>query len=149
MKPLNERKRRVLELLTLGRLTRKQAGEAVGVSDKTVGDWIRKDPEFNRQLEEWRSGPAPDATTVAQSKRIIIDELARRVLQERSQFTTRELLNIHALLTRESRHQREETDDDRDGGIELTPEQAERIWAELDGEAQRPQADAPDDQTQP
>ena len=150
MSTLNERKRRALELLTLGGLTRKQAGKVVGVSGKSIGDWIRKDPEFKRQLEAWRAGPAPDARTVAQSRRIILDELGRRVLHDRETLSMRELLAVYDRLTKEGATDTEEDHDD-DGehgssGFELTPEQAERIWAMLEQDRRSAEEDTPDRQ---
>ncbi len=153
MAKLDERKRRVLELLTLGGLNQKQAGQAVGVSHKTISDWVRKKPEFKRQLEAWQAGPAPDATTVAQSRRIIIDELGRRVLHEREKLTIRELLTIYDRLTKEGAAVTEEKHDDDSevgsGGFELTPEQAERIWAMLERDRRSAEEDTPDQQSEP
>lgn len=151
MARLDERKRRVLELLTLGGLTQKQAAEDVGVVSSTVSQWLRRDPEFKRQLDAWRAGPPPDAVTLAQSRRIIIDELARRVLHERSTFSIRELLTVDDRLGSEATTPTQEAHDDgsADGVIELTPEQAERVWAEVDGESGSDEAGAPDRQTQP
>jgi len=150
MSTLNERKRRVLELLTLGGLTQKEAAEAVGVCPDTVGEWKRKDPEFNRQLEAWRAGPAPDAATVAQSRRIILDELGRRVLHERETLSMRELLAVYDRLTKEGATDTEEDHDD-DGehgssGFELTPEQGERIWAMLEQDRRSAEEAAPEGQ---
>ena len=151
MARLDERKRRVLELLTLGGLTQKKAGKTVGVRAETISEWKREDPEFRRQLEEWRTGPPPDALTLAQSRRIIIDELARRVLHERSKLTIRELLTIHDRLDREGTGNQEERDDDdigSTGGATLTPQEAERLWADIDRETRRPEEDTPAQQTQ-
>ena len=152
MTALNERKRRTLELMTLGGLRPTKVAKLVGVTPHTVRRWLRTDPEFREEFEAWQHGPQPDATTIAQSRRIIIDELARRVLRDRQDMSIRDLLNIHDRLIKETTSMSEEKDDDRSDpadGIELTPEQAERIWAERERQRLRAEADAAAEPDQP
>jgi len=153
MKTPDERKRRVVELMAVGGLSASKAAECVGVRASTVRDWFRTRPELQRQLDAWRTGPPVDATTLAQSRRMIIDELTRRVLHERANLSLRELLNIYDRLLREGAAGKEENlDNETDApssGPQLTPEQAERIWAEIDRELQRTEADPPADPPKP
>jgi transposase-like protein len=141
VKPSDERKRRVAGLLTLGGLSTAKAAEAVGVKPETVRKWLSRDPEFRRLVETWKKGPPPDPVAIAQSRRVIIDELAHRVLYERSKLTLRELLAIHARLTDGTPRQTEEKSDDETtdgvGAVELTSEQAERLWADIASGARR------------
>lgn len=112
----------------------------------------KKDPEFREQLEAWQHGPQRDLVTVAPSRRIIIEGHARRVLHERQNRSIRNLLNIHDRLTGEITSTTEQNDENRSGpsdGIELTPEQVERIWAERERQRQRPEEDASAQPDQP
>ena len=152
MRGINERKRRVAELMTVGGLSKVRAAERVGVSSNTVNRWLRRDPEFREQVRGWCTGVPMDGVRIAQSRRAVMNELARRVLHERSKLTIRDLLSIHDLLMKETEamtKENEENDDGDDTGLELTPEQAERIWAEVDRESRSAEEGAPGEQTQP
>ena len=147
MKRLDERKRRALALLTLGGLTRKEVAAAVGVVPETITKWAREQI-FRKELEAWRHGPDADVVRVKQSRRIIIDELARRVLNERTEMNLRDLLTVHDRLTKEipvneeNTHDDEDVEDAADRFPTLTPEEAERAWAEriAAGETERQDA---------
>jgi transposase-like protein len=151
MKKTDERKQRMLELATLGRLTIPQAAEKVGIRTGTFYRWLDRDPDYRAQYELWKSGPPADAATVAQARRIITDELALRILNERSKLPLRDLLNIHDRLLRETRTHTEEKDvpDDRDERPRLTPEEVERIWEEIERDAPSPDPQAPGGPTKP
>jgi transposase len=137
MKKTREQKRRVLELMTLGGLTATEAARAVGRSVYTIRGWMQQD-EYRKEVEAWKAGPGLDEATVAQARRILVDELARRVLNERGKMSLRELLTVQDRLTQETSQNNKEKEDDGEeegegaGGIELTPEQVERVWAEID-----------------
>ena len=150
MESLSENKRRVLELMTLGGLSSSKAAREVKLRPDTVRRWIRTDAVFRNAVETWRSAPPIDHTTVAQTRRVIVDEFARRVLNDRKQMSLRELMNVYDRLTRGSVSSKEEGHDersDRSGEVQLTTEQAERIWAERERRA-RAEAGATDDATQ-
>ena len=148
----SKRKHRVAELMAVDGLSATQAAECVGVRPKTVRLWLRSDVDFRADVETWRTGPPVDETTLAQSRRMIIDEFARRVLYERSTLSVRELLNIYDRLLRESAVGTEERIDDQthapSSGTQLTPEQAERIWAEIDRELRATEDHPADEPTQ-
>ena len=143
----SKRKRRVAELMAVDGLSAAKAAERIGVRPRTVRLWLRSDADFREDVETWRTGPPIDGTTVAQSRRMIIDELTRRVLYERANLSLRELLNIYDRLLRESAAGTEETLDNEthaaSGEMSLTPEQAERIWAEIDRELHGAEAGPP------
>jgi transposase-like protein len=151
MKKTNERKRRALELMTLGGMAPSDAARAVGVSAGTVNAWLRNDAAFRKGLEAWRAGPALDETTVAQARRIIVDELAKRVLHGRSKMSLRDLLTLQDRLTRKTKEKNDEDGDAESGAgdIELTPEQVERIWAEIDRGVEGADKGAPAHETKP
>jgi transposase-like protein len=137
MKKTREQKRRVVELMTLGGLSPTEAARAAGVPLPTVRSWFQ-DEEFRKEVEAWKAGPGMDEATVAQARRILVDELARRVLHERGKMSLRELLTVQDRLTQETsqtnkeKHDEEEEAGGKAGDIELTPEQVERVWAEID-----------------
>ena len=137
-----ERKRRVLELVTLGGLSITEAARSVGISSSTFRDWRESDPAFRAELEAWKAGPPLSEVTVAQVRRIIFDELARRILEDRSKFSHRELIGIYDRITREQASNMEE-DGSEDDEEALTREEAERLWAEIEREEKAPQEDAP------
>jgi hypothetical protein len=128
-----ECQRRLLEYMTLGRMTVRDAARAVGISADTVNRWLRKDAAFRRELDAWRAGPTMDAATLAQSRRIIIDELARRMLFKREDQSIRDLISMHDRMTRETANvtENEHGDDDVDGEP-LTPEEARKLWDEVE-----------------
>jgi transposase-like protein len=153
VKKMSERRRRVVELMTLGGLTASDAARAVGVKPGTVRQWFCNEPEYRGELEAWRAGPPLDEVMVAQTRRLIIDELARRVLHGRSTMSLRDLLTIHDRLTQETTQNTEEKDDEETEsgarGIKLTPEQAERIWAEIERGVGGAPENASEHETQP
>jgi len=135
MKKTREQRHRVVELMTLGGLSPREAARGAGVPLATVRSWLH-DEGFRKEVESWRAGPGLDEATVAQARRILVDELARRVLVERGKMSLRELLTVQERLTQEASEDRKEKEDEEGdaGGIELTPEQVERVWAEIEGD---------------
>jgi len=154
MNRVKKKRRRAVELMTLGGMMAKDAARIVGLHPMTVHRWMSRDAEFRREVEAWRAGPGLDEATLAQARRIIIDELARRVLHEREKMSLRDLLNVHDRLIEESPQNTEKEDEDEETesqarSIELTPEQVERIWAEIEQGVGRPPENAPEHETKP
>ncbi len=58
-----------LKVVFLIGATYKEAGAAVGVSERTISNYTKNDPELLRQIEGWRSVP------ILKAKQTIIDHL--------------------------------------------------------------------------
>ena len=134
MRKNDERKQRVLELIAVGRLTIPQAAKKAGVAKETVRHWLRDDAEFRAQLEAWEAGPPVADAAVAQARRILFDEYTRRILYERTKLSLRDLMSLQDRLTRTANLNTETSYDDEDDDEEddaITPEEADRIIAEV------------------
>jgi len=62
-----------LKVVFLIGATYKEAGAAVGVSERTISNYTKNDPELLRQIEGWRSVP------ILKAKRTIVDRLEHEV----------------------------------------------------------------------
>ena len=142
MRKNDGRKQRVLELIVVGRLTIPQAAKKADVTKETIRHWLRDDAEFRAEVERWASGPPIDEVAVAQSRRILTDEFARRLLYGRTRYSLRDLMGLYDRLTRtpgvntEADDEDDETDEEEDDA--LTPEEAERIVEEIRGSGEHP-----------
>ena len=58
-----------LKVVFLIGATYKEAGAAVGVSERTISNYTKNDPELLRQIEGWRSVP------ILKAKQTIVDHL--------------------------------------------------------------------------
>ena len=129
MKKADERKRRVLGLLTLGGFSIAQAAAETGLTGNAIRAWLRKDPKFREEIALWRSGPPLDPVTVAQTRRAIVEELARRIVCDGPKLSQRELLQLQERFLRMAGPAPDE-DPDRP----LTREECLEVFAEADRE---------------
>jgi hypothetical protein len=142
MQKMAEGKRTALGLLTMGGCTIKEAAGELGLKIPRIYYWLKHDAEFRAAYEKWKAGPPLDEAVVAQARWVCVDELARRIAKTRSTLSLRELLGLIDRFLKLTKPATEKTDDNDDS--ELSAEEIQRMWGEIEKETHGPDPKPPD-----
>jgi hypothetical protein len=130
--------------MTMGALSVPKAAKIANVSHGTVRAWLRHDDAFREEIARWRSGPPTDAVRVAQARRVILDELTRRLLYDRVTMGTRDLMALYDRLQKQTAPKETASNEHPLPGrphIILTSEQVERLWDEIERTDSQPEGE--------
>lgn len=151
---LRPRHFRAIEFLVGTDWLQRDVARQVGVTRRTLGHWL-KDEAFQAELARRRDAmPSRLEGLRMQTVRSLLTNVIRRLdandekppLKEITQLLARVAGDEFAPSRRDS-HEQDDEDSSGTGGFELTPDQADRIWAMLEedklaAEAAQGQAEA-------